>query len=298
MPATTGAWAEHISARLRSARVHFGHGADSPQAEALWMLAHVLRCSFEEISSDPVRRVSRRHAARLSELLDQRISQRQPLAYLLGEAWHGPYRFAVDRRTIVPRSFIAPWLLARGRPWLPARRTVRRILDLCTGSGCLAILAALAFPRSTVDAVDVSPAALAVARRNVRRFQLGSRVHLHQGDLFAPLGNSVYDLIISNPPYVDQRGMRSLPPEYAAEPAIALNGGADGLDIIRRILAGSPARLARGGLLVLEAGHNRRRIERRFPRMPAVWLDAPEVGGLLMLAGRADLASAAAPPRR
>jgi ribosomal protein L3 glutamine methyltransferase len=296
LPARVGDWIEHIRAALGAAGLHFGHGAASASAEALWLVAHVLRRPFEEVEQRPQLRVSAAAGARLSALLAQRVEQRLPLAYLLGEAWLGPYRFDVDARTIVPRSFIAQWLLDRGRPWIRTPGRLRRALDLCTGSACLAILAALAFPRAQVDAVDLSADALMVARKNVRAYRLGARVRLLEGDLFAPVEGTRYDLIIANPPYVDGKGMRALAPEYRAEPAMALAGGTDGMDMIRTILTGSLAHLQERGLLVMEVGRNRARIDRTFPRLPLVWLDNPQGDSMVLLASAADLRAPGALP--
>src|SRR5204863_8214191 len=190
----------------------------------------------------------------------RRISERVPVAYLLKEAWLAGQSFYVDERVIVPRSHIAELLR---EPFL-ARRSIARLLDLCTGSGCLAILAARAFPAAQVDAVDLSPPALAVARKNVARHRLGRRVHLRRSDLFQALANARYDLILTNPPYVSATAMGELPAEYRHEPRLALAGGTDGLDLVARILAQAPEYLAAGGLLVCEVGDGRAAVQRRF----------------------------------
>lgn len=210
-----------------------------------------------------------REERKARRLIDERVRTRKPLAYLINEAWLDDRRFYVDERVVVPRSFIAELLRDRLRPWIS--RPVNRALDLCTGSGCLAILLALTFPKATVDATDISSAALAVARRNVKAYRLGRRVRLAQADLFSGPGRRQYDLIVSNPPYVSAAAMRRLPPEYRREPRIALAGGTDGLAFVRRILRGAAEQLRPGGLLVVEVGHNRRQVERTFPRVPFVW---------------------------
>jgi ribosomal protein L3 glutamine methyltransferase len=210
-------------------------------------------------------------------LIDARISLRMPAPYLLAAAYMRGVRFHVDRRALIPRSFIGD-ILADGVLPIDPRR-VRRVLDLCTGSGCLAILAALAFPRAMVDAVDLSAGALGLARRNVASHRLGDRIALHRGDLFAPLARQRYDLIISNPPYVDARAMAALPPEYRHEPRLALAAGQDGLDLVRRILAQAPGHLRRGGGLVCEIGRGRPRLERAFPDTSFVWLDTEQSQG-------------------
>jgi len=214
------------------------------------------------------------HARALRALVVKRIRTRKPAAYLLNEAWLGPHRFYVDERVIVPRSFIAE-LLNRGQIPRPAGRNDRdgspTILDLCTGSGCLAILAALAFPTARVDAADLSPDALEVARRNVRDYRLTKRVSLIESDLFSALSGRRYDLIISNPPYVKASSMRRLPDEYRREPELALASGADGLDHTRVILAQAASHLTTRGRLIVEIGHNRRALEKAFPSIPFHW---------------------------
>ncbi|HSD43912.1 MAG TPA: 50S ribosomal protein L3 N(5)-glutamine methyltransferase, partial [Burkholderiales bacterium] len=237
---------------------------------------------------------------RIAALVARRVATREPLAYLLREAWLQGHRFYVDRRTIVPRSHIAELLPAGLAPWL-GRPSPRRILDLCTGSGCLAILAALAFPRARVDASDVSAAALAVARKNVASYRLGRRVRLVRSDLFAALGKTRYDLILCNPPYVPRNDMRRLPPEYRHEPALALASGDDGLDFVRRLLAEVRDRLSDEGLLVVEVGEGRRMVERAFPDATLDWLTTSGGTGLVFLATAADFpkpAAVQARPRR
>lgn len=220
-------------------------------------------------------------------LIDERVRTRKPLAYLINEAWLGDRRFYVDEHVVVPRSFIAELLRDRLRPWIS--RPANRALDLCTGSGCLAILLALTFPKATVDATDISSAALAVARRNVKAYRLGRRVRLAQADLFSGLGRRQYDLIVSNPPYVSAAAMRRLPPEYRREPRIALAGGADGLAFVRRILRGAAEHLRPGGLLVVEVGHNRGKVERAFPHIPFIWPETSAGDDCVFLVQRDDL---------
>jgi ribosomal protein L3 glutamine methyltransferase len=204
---------------------------------------------------------------KVERLIEQRVRTRKPLAYLIREAWLGDQRFYVDERVLVPRSFIAELLRERLRPWVS--RPVRRALDLCTGSGCLAILLALTFPGAAVDATDISSFALAVARRNVKAYRLRRRVRLAKADLFPK--QATYDLIVANPPYVSVAAMRKLPHEYRREPRIALAGGHDGLAFVRRILERAADFLRPGGWIVVEVGHRRRRVERAFPRLPFIW---------------------------
>jgi ribosomal protein L3 glutamine methyltransferase len=255
-----------VERRLRKARLHYGHGTANARDEAAFLVLRGLGLPFE---SPADRLVSAREQARVARLAERRIRERTPLPYLLHEAWLADLPFYVDHRVIIPRSHIAELLRERLRPWL--RRPARRVLDLCTGSGCLAVLAAKAFPRAQVDASDVSPGALAVAARNVARHRLRARVRLVRADLFAGLDARRYDLIVSNPPYVTARAMRRLPREYGFEPRMALAGGADGLALVRRILAQSAAHLQARGLLVCEIGDNRRALERAFPRVAFAW---------------------------
>jgi ribosomal protein L3 glutamine methyltransferase len=257
--------------------VAFGHGTTNAVDEAAWLVTAALSIPFEELAAATGRTLTGAERRRIDTLVARRIDTRTPTAYLTGEAWLGEYRFRVDPRVIVPRSFIAELLLDRMRPWITHPHRVRRILDLCTGSGCLAIIAASGFPKARVDAVDLSGPALAVARRNVRDYRLTDRIRLEKGDLFEPLGaDARYDLILANPPYVDANAMAKLPPEYLREPALSLAGGRDGLDLVRRIVRGASARLAPEGLLVVEIGHRRALAERVFPALSMTW---PVVSG-------------------
>ncbi|MDW8468823.1 MAG: 50S ribosomal protein L3 N(5)-glutamine methyltransferase [Burkholderiales bacterium] len=272
-----------LARRFRAARLHFGHGTACARDEAAWLVAHAT--GVPPASLDPRARIGAEHARRIRALAARRIRERIPLAYLLGEAWLAGRRFYVDRRAIIPRSFISELLAGDLRPWL--QRPVDRVLDLGTGSGCLAVLAALAFPKARVDATDVSAEALEVARRNVRRHRLTRRVRLTRSDLFAALGQRRYDLILANPPYVPTRTLRRLPPEYDYEPRLALDGGRDGLEYVRRILAGARRHLAPRGLLVCEAGAARRALERAYPRTPFAWPEVSEPGTVFVLAREA-----------
>lgn len=243
--------------RLSRAKLHYGHGTDNARDEAAFLVLRGLELPF---NADLEREVD---PARIAALVERRINERVPAAYLLGEAWLDGVPFHVDRRVIIPRSHIAFLLHDLGiRP--------RRILDLCTGSGCLAILAARAFPRARVDASDISAAALALAARNLARHKLQKRVRLVRSDVFSKIEGQ-YDLIVSNPPYVGAPAMRKLPPEYRHEPRLALAGGRDGLELVARILAGARERLTPNGLLVCEVGENRTALERRFPATEFVW---------------------------
>jgi ribosomal protein L3 glutamine methyltransferase len=279
MKVRVGEAVQDSAERLDAAGVAFGHGTTDAGQEALWLAAHVLGLDWHALVGaldDPMPAPA---AAALRKLTERRISTRKPAAYLLNEAWLGPHRFYVDERVIVPRSFIFELLEFRrsragGSPGLDSRlrgNDVKTILDLCTGSGCLAILAALAWPQARVDAADISPEALEVARRNVDDYRLAERVSLVRSDLFAGLAGRTYDLIVSNPPYVKAASMKKLPEEYRREPALALASGADGLDHVRVILRKARAHLNRGGLLVVEVGHNRKALEKAFPDLPFEW---------------------------
>jgi len=259
--------------RFAAARLAFGHGTESARDEAAWLLCNVLGIPFEKLDGALDRPLAAARARRLEELADRRIQSRKPLAYLLGEAWLDGHRFHVDERVIVPRSHIAELLVEGLAPWIAPEASIDRVLDMCTGSGCLAILAALALPESRVDAVDLSPDALAVAQVNVAEYGLQKRVRLIRSDLFGALGSERYDLIVSNPPYVDARAMRRLPEEYRHEPALALAGGQDGLEVVRRILAEAPDHLTDHGLLIVEIGANRAALEAVYSRLPFTWLE-------------------------
>jgi ribosomal protein L3 glutamine methyltransferase len=294
-PRTVGAWRREVERRFRAARLSYGHGTHDAREEAAWLVCHVLRIPFDRLAAAGDRAVSPAGARRLVALADRRIRTREPLAYVLREAWLQHRRFYVDRRVIVPRSHIAE-LIPRGiSAWL-SRGGPRRVLDLCTGSGCLAVLAALAWPRANVDASDLSTAALAVARRNVRAHRVARRVRPVQSDLFDRLGAARYDLIVCNPPYVPASAMRRLPPEYRREPRIALAGGRDGLDFVRPLLAQAPRHLGPRGLLVVEIGEGRAAFERVFPRLPVTWLATADGVGPVFAIDREALLRAALRP--
>lgn len=254
---TLGGLIEQTARRFAAAKLHYGHGTDNPRDEAAFLVLRGLGLPFDadlDRRADPLR---------VEPLVRKRIAQRIPAPYLLNEAWLDGVPFYVDRRVIIPRSHIAFMLKDLGV-------TRRRILDLCTGSGCLAVLAALAFPGAHVDASDISRSALSVAARNARRHKLAGRIRLVQSDLFAAL-DGTYDLIVSNPPYVSTPAMRRLPREYRYEPGIALAGGSAGLDYIARIVQALPEKLNPRGVLVCEVGENRRAVERAYPGAGFAW---------------------------
>jgi ribosomal protein L3 glutamine methyltransferase len=271
------------AARLKQAGVSFGHGTTNAFDEAAWLVLHALGIGFDAFEGAAQREASPDEIDRAQALVTRRIETRRPAAYLTGEAWLQNVPFTVDERVLIPRSFIAE-LLADGEgdglldAWLSDR--TQRVLDLCTGGGSLAVIAALAFPDVTVDACDLSEPALEVARINVERHRLGSRIRLFTSDLFDRVGaegRGPYDLIVCNPPYVNAESMAALPPEYRAEPAIALDGnvagGRDGMDLVRRIIGGAAAHLSEIGVLVLEIGHERAHFEHAFRRLEVAWLE-------------------------
>ena len=264
--------------RFRAARLSYGHGTSNARDEAAFLVLEALRLPIHNIEPWLQLRPTAAERARLLTLIDGRISLRMPAPYLLGAAYMHGVRFHVDRRALIPRSFIGD-MLADGALPLGDPRRVKRILDLCTGSGCLAILAALAFPHAHVDAVDLSAGALSLARCNVATHRLGERITLYRGDLFAPVGRGRYDLIICNPPYVDDGAMAKLPPEYRYEPRLALAAGKDGLDLVRRLVDEAPRHLTKNGSLLCEVGRGRRALERAYPRLPFVWLDTEQSEG-------------------
>jgi ribosomal protein L3 glutamine methyltransferase len=274
--------------RLKRARVFFGHGTDNAWDESAALVLHALELPHDAGAAHYRRRVSARAAQRALELLGRRVSERIPAAYLTGVSFFAGLRFKVDARVLVPRSPLAELIERRFRPWIdPAR--VKRVLDLGTGSGCLAIAAARALPRARVDAVDISAAALEVAGANVRLHRLGRRVRLLRSDHFRALRGSTYDIILTNPPYVGARELQGLPPEYRHEPRVALAAGRTGLDSVRIILRDAGRHLRPRGLLVVEVGNSEHALRRAFPRQPFVWLEFERGGGGVFLLTREQL---------
>lgn len=248
---------------------------------------HACGIPLDNLEEYAARELSPAEARRIEKLAERRIHERIPAAYLTHEAWLGDFRFYVDRRVIVPRSFVAELLPDAIAPFL--QRPVRSALDMCTGSGCLAVVLAHAFPRSRVDGVDLSAGALAVARRNVADYRLAGRIRLVRSDLFDAIPDRRYDLIVCNPPYVNAATMARLPDEYQSEPRMALAGGEDGLVLTHRILQTSRRHLNPRGALVCEIGHNRRALERAYPRVPFTWLDTSAGDGYVFLLEREQI---------
>jgi len=290
-PATVLDYVRLAASRLKKARVVFAHGTTDPVAEAAFLVGETLGLHPDDVEAAARRRVTKADGAKINALVEQRIRTRKPAAYLLNRIYMRRLPFYVDERTIVPRSFIGEILDEHFGDGLllcdPAQ--VSRVLDLCTGSGCLAVLAARAFPDAVIDAADLSADALAVAARNVADHGLEQRIRLRQGDLFAPLSGERYDLIISNPPYVDAGGMAGLPRECHYEPRMAFDGGADGIDLVRRILDGAKAHLNDGGGLLCEVGRCRPALEAAYPRTPFLWLDTEESDGEVFWLEERDL---------
>ena len=276
-------------AQFKRAGLTFGHGTHNARDEAAYLILHTLGLPLDQL--DPVldRRLTIDEVDAVRAILRRRVRERRPAAYLTHEAWLGKFRFYVDERAIVPRSFIAELLHDGLAPWVKDARRVRSVLDLCTGSGCLAVLAAHAFPQARIDAVDISADALQVARRNTKDYALSKRIRLVCTDLFDKLDACRYDVILSNPPYVNAAAMRALPREYRREPRLALAGGRDGLVLVRRMLAQAAVHLNPGGLLLVEIGHNRTALERAYPRLPFTWLETSAGDDYVFLLHREDL---------
>jgi ribosomal protein L3 glutamine methyltransferase len=276
------------AARLRRARVFFGHGTDNARDEAAALVLHALGLPHVGSAALYRRRVDRAGEERVQRLLTRRIRERIPAAYLTGATWFAGARIEVDTRVLVPRSPIAELIERRFVPWIDPQR-VRRVLDVGTGSGCIAIACARALPRAQVDAVDISAEALEVARGNVRRHHLTRRVHLIRSDHFSALGSAAYDIIVANPPYVGARELAGLPPEYRHEPRLALAAGSSGLDSVRVILAQAARYLRPRGLLIVEVGNTEHAVRRTWRHLPFVWLEFERGGGGVFLLTREEL---------
>ena len=280
----------HAITQLNTAEAFFGHGSANVYDEAAYLILHTLKLPLDLLDPFLDARLTAAEIDAVLSIIDRRSRLRVPAAYLTNQAWLGEHKFYVDERVIVPRSFIAELIPGQLAPWVARPAKVTRILDMCTGSGCLAILLALAFPQAEVDGVDVSRDALAVAARNVKDYALEARIHLVKSDGFKALNGAPYDLIISNPPYVDAAAMAKLPKEYRKEPQLALAGGSDGLDFVKVLLRDAPARLKRGGQLLVELGHNRAALETSFPKLAFNWLSVSGGDDLVFLLGKDQLA--------
>ena len=282
-------WLRYAVSRFNAAGLVYGHGTATALDEAAFLLLHTLHLPVDQLEPWLDARLSMAERRALREIIDKRVETRKPAAYLTNTAYIQGHSFFVDERVIVPRSYIGE-LLGKGLAGVvDDPDAIERVLDLCTGSGCLAILAALAFPNAGVDASDVSSDVLAVAERNVGDYGLGNRIMLIQSDLFAALGGRRYDLILANPPYVSAAALAAFPPEYAAEPELAHAGGADGLDVVRRILDEASKHLTKDGALVVEVGTGRDILERDYPHLAFLWLDTAESAGEVFALSAANL---------
>ena len=282
-------WLRYAVSRFNAAGLTYGHGTANALDEAAFLILHTLKLPIHQLDPwlDAKLLVSERKA--LAEIIEKRISTRMPAPYLTNEAWAGGHAFYVDERVIVPRSYIAELLAGGLGNTLPDLTEPRRLLDLCSGSGCLAILAALAFDEASIDAAELSPGALEVAERNVSAYGLEERVRLVRSDLFDSLEGERYDLILSNPPYVSDSAIAAFPPEHAAEPAMAHAGGGDGLDLVRRLLAEAAEHLTDDGMMIVEIGTGRTTLEAEFPELPFLWLDTEESQGEVFALQRSGL---------
>jgi ribosomal protein L3 glutamine methyltransferase len=258
--------------RFNGAQLFFGHGSAEALDEVAYLILHTLKLPLDKLDPFLDARLLPEEIAQVLAVFERRAGERVPAAYITNQAWLGTYPFYVDERVIVPRSFIAELIPNHFNPWVADPHAVSNILELCTGSGCLSIMMADAFPDAVVDAVDISPDALAVAERNVRDYELAGRVNLIQSDLYEHVPFKKYDMIITNPPYVNSGSMARLPQEYLHEPQIALDGGADGMDLVRKIVAGAAERLTPDGILMVEIGNERDFAEAAFGHLGLTWV--------------------------
>jgi len=284
-------WLRFAVSRFEEAGLFFGHGAQNSYDEAVWLVMAALHLPLDTLENFMDAVITEQERRHLLHLIERRVDERIPTAYLVREAWLGDFKFYVDERVIVPRSFIAELLHEQLEPWVDNPEEIVSAADICTGSGCLAVLMAHAFPNAEIDAVDISDDALAVARRNITDYGLEERVHPIQSDMLAALEGKRYDLIISNPPYVNAPSMETLPGEYRREPQIALASGPDGLEHVRILLEAAPRHLVPGGLLIVEIGHNRDALEAAYPGLPFTWLDVSAGDEFVFLLRREDIVS-------
>jgi len=273
----------YATTRFNTEKLFFGHGSAEAFDEAAYLLLHTLKLPLDKLEPFLDARLLPDEVQRVLAVIERRATDRIPAAYITNEAWLGTYSFYVDERTIVPRSYIAELIPEYFAPWVNNPEGIENVLELCTGSGCLAIMMADAFPDAQVDAVDISPDALAVAQRNVDTYKLNGRVNLIQSDLYAQVPNKKYDLIVTNPPYVNSGSMAQLPKEYLHEPQIALDGGSDGMDLVRKIVAGAAERLTDDGLLIVEIGNEKAFAEAAFGHLGLTWLTTSQGDDMVFL---------------
>ena len=277
--------------RFNEAGLFFGHGSSNAYDEAAYLILHTLHLPPDQMETFLDARLTNIEVSQVLGIVKRRALEKIPAAYLTQEAWLGDFSFYVDKRVLIPRSFIAELLREQLSPWVSDPSSVHSVLDLCTGSGCLAILLAHAFENATIDATDISDEALEVANKNVEDYDLNPRVHLLQSDLFGALEGRLYDLIISNPPYVNAESMASLPEEYRHEPRNALASGNDGLEATKEILKRAADYLTNEGMLIVEIGHNRAALEESFPQTPFTWLETSAGDGFVFMLTRDHLPS-------
>jgi len=280
--------------RFNEKPLFYGHGQADAFDEAAFLVTRAMSLPLERMEMFLDAFLTHAEINTLIELIERRVKKRLPAAYLIGEAWLQGYRFSIDSRVIIPRSFIGELLKEELQPWVADPAAVGSILDLCTGSGCLAVIAAHVFANARIDAVDISVDALAVAARNVEEYGLGDRVRLIESDLFGALGNARYDLVLCNPPYVTDLALSKLPHEYGHEPTLALAGGPDGLDVVRPVVASARTHLNPQGLRLVEVGDGRAAVENEYPRMPMTWATTSAGDDMVFLVRTEDLPAEAA----
>ena len=284
-------WLRFTVSRFEESGIFFGHGTDNAYDEAVWLIMSALHLPHDTLENFLDAVITESERKHLAHLIERRITERTPTAYLLREAWLRGFKFYVDERVIVPRSFIAELLEDSLSPWIEYPEMVESAADICTGSGCLGILLAHAFPNALVDVVDISPDAIAVCNINIANYGLQQQVTAIQSDMFSALKDKTYDLIISNPPYVDAPSMAQLPQEYRNEPQLALGSGVAGLDHTHTLLREAPSYLNDGGLLVVEIGHNRDALLEAYPDLPFTWLEVESGNEFVFLLTKEQLVS-------
>lgn len=282
-------WLRYAVSRFENSNIFYGHGTDNSYDEAVWLIMSALHLPMDTLDNFLDARITQAECAHLADLIDRRINNHTPTAYLVKEAYLQGLKFYVDERVIVPRSFIAELLQDGLQPWIEYTELIQSAADICTGSGCLGVLLADAFPEAQIDVVDISPDAIAVANINIEKYGLQERVQAIQSDMFNALKGKTYDLIISNPPYVDAPSMATLPAEYRNEPQLALGSGEAGLDHTHTLLKEAPKYLNDGGLLVVEIGHNRDALHAAYPDLPFTWLDTSSGDQFVFLLTKEDL---------